>query len=164
MKKDDFVHELWRRGWRTLDGEHEGAPGVYVGKTLDGPSWHVPDAGIAAVPDYDALMCGRDVTNFTRIVGYYSRIDNWNPSKMGELEDRHGGHYGVDYQEVMPLSVSNRGPGPAPGQLMRLEAFRRRIAGTPEGAQLDRDEIEACAFAGLDEGVAKCTGNACRVA
>lgn len=29
----------------------------------------------------------------TRIVGYYSRIQNWNKSKIGELRDRHVGNY-----------------------------------------------------------------------
>jgi ribonucleoside-triphosphate reductase (formate) len=33
--------------------------------------------------------CGTDdVYGMTRIVGYYSRISNWNKSKLGELEDR----------------------------------------------------------------------------
>lgn len=31
----------------------------------------------------------------TRIVGYYSRIVNWNKSKIGELKDRHKGKYSV---------------------------------------------------------------------
>lgn len=31
----------------------------------------------------------------TRIVGYYSRIANWNKSKIGELNDRHVGRYSV---------------------------------------------------------------------
>lgn len=31
----------------------------------------------------------------TRIVGYYSRISNWNKSKIGELNDRHIGKYSV---------------------------------------------------------------------
>ena len=29
----------------------------------------------------------------TRIVGYYSRIENWNKSKLGELADRRRGNY-----------------------------------------------------------------------
>jgi len=29
----------------------------------------------------------------TRIVGYYSRIENWNKSKLGELADRRHGNY-----------------------------------------------------------------------
>ena len=40
--------------------------------------------------------CGsEEVYGVTRIVGYYSRINNWNKSKLGELKDRHRGDYGV---------------------------------------------------------------------
>jgi hypothetical protein len=31
----------------------------------------------------------------TRIVGYYSRVNNWNKSKIGELRDRQNGMYGT---------------------------------------------------------------------
>jgi hypothetical protein len=31
----------------------------------------------------------------TRIVGYYSRVQNWNKSKIGELRDRQEGRYGT---------------------------------------------------------------------
>ena len=38
--------------------------------------------------------CGSaDVYGITRIVGYFSRISNWNKSKLGELRDRHRGDY-----------------------------------------------------------------------
>jgi ribonucleoside-triphosphate reductase (formate) len=36
-----------------------------------------------------------DVYGVTRIVGYFSRITNWNKSKLGELKDRHEGQYSV---------------------------------------------------------------------
>ncbi|MFH1459901.1 MAG: anaerobic ribonucleoside-triphosphate reductase [Candidatus Omnitrophota bacterium] len=40
--------------------------------------------------------CGSvDVYNITRIVGYFSRVNNWNPSKLAELEDRRSGNYKV---------------------------------------------------------------------
>lgn len=32
----------------------------------------------------------------TRIVGYYSRVNNWNKSKIGELRDRQKGQYGTE--------------------------------------------------------------------
>lgn len=35
------------------------------------------------------------VYGVTRIVGYYSRVTNWNRSKIGELRDRQKGSYGV---------------------------------------------------------------------
>jgi len=38
--------------------------------------------------------CGSvEVEHITRIVGYYSRVKNWNPSKRGELQARQRGHY-----------------------------------------------------------------------
>jgi len=33
------------------------------------------------------------MTHITRIVGYYSQLQNWNPSKIAELNDRHKGQY-----------------------------------------------------------------------
>ena len=41
--------------------------------------------------------CGsRNVYGISRIVGYFSRINNWNKSKIGELADRHKGNYTVN--------------------------------------------------------------------
>jgi ribonucleoside-triphosphate reductase len=40
--------------------------------------------------------CGSsNVYGVTRIVGYFSRTDNWNKSKLGELTDRRHGNYAV---------------------------------------------------------------------
>lgn len=40
--------------------------------------------------------CGSlDVYGLTRIVGYFSRVNNWNPSKKAELHDRQRGNYAV---------------------------------------------------------------------
>ncbi len=36
-----------------------------------------------------------DVYSVTRIVGYFSRVNNWNPSKLAELADRQAGNYAV---------------------------------------------------------------------
>lgn len=36
-----------------------------------------------------------DVYGVTRIVGYFSRVNNWNKSKIGELKGRHKGNYSV---------------------------------------------------------------------
>ena len=35
------------------------------------------------------------MTHVTRIVGYYSQLQNWNRSKLAELRDRHKGDYSV---------------------------------------------------------------------
>ena len=36
-----------------------------------------------------------ELHGISRIVGYYSRISNWNKSKIGELRDRASGQYGT---------------------------------------------------------------------
>jgi hypothetical protein len=45
------------------------------------------------------VICGQREPNvlyqMARIVGYYSRVENWNRSKIGELNDRHRGNYKV---------------------------------------------------------------------
>lgn len=45
-----------------------------------------------------ALLTGEYIKldGVTRIVGYYSRVQNWNKSKVGELRDRHKGNYAVN--------------------------------------------------------------------
>ncbi|MFO8006294.1 MAG: anaerobic ribonucleoside-triphosphate reductase, partial [Candidatus Brocadiia bacterium] len=35
------------------------------------------------------------VYGMTRVVGYFSRVPNWNKSKIGELKDRRKGNYSV---------------------------------------------------------------------
>jgi len=45
--------------------------------------------------------CGSaEVYGITRIVGYFSRIPNWNKSKLGELKDRHRGNYSLGGLEI----------------------------------------------------------------
>ena len=46
--------------------------------------------------------------HITRIVGYYSNLENWNRSKIAELADRHKGIYGLDpdrYSQI-PLNTT----------------------------------------------------------
>lgn len=46
----------------------------------------------------DIFTCKRDpqvLYHMTRVVGYYSRVENWNKSKIGELKDRQKGNYVV---------------------------------------------------------------------
>lgn len=45
---------------------------------------------------YDVMSGKREpsvLQHMTRVVGYYSKIANWNPSKIGELKDRQKGTY-----------------------------------------------------------------------
>ena len=47
----------------------------------------------------EEILCGKRnpiiLSHMTRIVGYYSQIENWNKSKLGELSDRRKGNYAV---------------------------------------------------------------------
>ncbi len=46
------------------------------------------------------------LNGITRIVGYYSRVNNWNKSKVGELRDRANGRYGLTNEK--PVFQSER--------------------------------------------------------
>lgn len=37
----------------------------------------------------NACIRGKDVTQITRVTGYFSRVGNWNKGKTGELKDRY---------------------------------------------------------------------------
>jgi ribonucleoside-triphosphate reductase len=48
----------------------------------------------------------------SRIVGYFSRITNWNKSKLGELKDRHRGNYSVaaSFPAAAPSAAASAPP------------------------------------------------------
>ncbi len=57
-----------------------------------------------AVRDYsweelEPVLTGKkeahQLNHVTRVVGYFSRIENWNKSRQGELKDRHNGNYAI---------------------------------------------------------------------
>lgn len=49
------------------------------------------DAGGRFAPNQIVEMCkaGRDVTQVTRVTGYFSKVGSWNKGKAAELRDRH---------------------------------------------------------------------------
>ncbi|HUU31517.1 MAG TPA: anaerobic ribonucleoside-triphosphate reductase [Phycisphaerae bacterium] len=47
------------------------------------------------IQDHCDFCNSKDVYGVTRIVGYFSRVSNWNKSKLGELKDRQRGNYSV---------------------------------------------------------------------
>lgn len=61
--------------------------------------------------EFEAVFSGRRPPNalshMTRIVGYYSRVENWNKSKLSELADRRKGDY------APPDAVAASSPRPA---------------------------------------------------
>ncbi len=53
----------------------------------------------------EAILTGereaRVLRHMSRCVGYYSQIENWNKSKIGELKSRRAGNYSFEgYQDV----------------------------------------------------------------
>ncbi len=84
-----------------IDRESHETPGVLVRHVASGMSTRLPVAAVeeAEWPVLEEILLGkRDpvvLQHMTRVVGYYSRIQNWNKSKLGELKDRHRGSYGV---------------------------------------------------------------------
>ncbi len=91
--------ELEGLGIDTECKEHQ--PGVIVKQTKTGLMTRIPLAAIEAA-DWDVLedvlMGNREpqiLQHMTRVVGYFSRVENWNKSKIGELKDRQKGNYSV---------------------------------------------------------------------
>lgn len=51
--------------------------------------------------------CGSEnVYGVTRVVGYFSRIENWLPSKVSELRDRQKGNYQLTGELGKPLNLN----------------------------------------------------------
>jgi hypothetical protein len=75
--------------------------GVIVKNTQNNLMTRLPVAAIEAA-DWDVIedvLLGKRepqvLQHMTRVVGYFSRVENWNKSKVGELRDRHKGDYSV---------------------------------------------------------------------
>lgn len=75
----------------------EGIEGAYVEVSIDEVAQKVTDSDKAQEilrviqNDRSSIV----LNGITRIVGYYSRVNNWNKSKVGELRDRANGRYGL---------------------------------------------------------------------
>lgn len=52
----------------------------------------------------------------TRIVGYFSHVENWNGGKIGELSDRRAGNYEV--KMISPSSIAVTGESQPSKELM----------------------------------------------
>jgi len=84
-----------------IDGvmEEEGVEGIKIINLTRKEAYFVPVEVIATTPLRDlikALLSGdgeRTCIAYSRIVGYYSRISNWNDSKKSELISRSRGNY-----------------------------------------------------------------------
>jgi len=99
VKIEDFISTCIDQGYAWYKGEHEGKEGFFIGcERLDTTAHFTPEA--VENNDWPTLQSqivqGKDVRQVTRVVGYYSRVENWNKSKLGELKDRHKGDYRIE--------------------------------------------------------------------
>ena len=69
--------------------DHKGQVSSVSGTCVEENLWVDLEAVLTGQREPDALY------HMSRVVGYYSRIENWNDSKQGELKDRHKGDYNV---------------------------------------------------------------------
>ncbi|MBN1257364.1 MAG: hypothetical protein JXA52_06625 [Planctomycetes bacterium] len=60
---------------------------VFPSAAVEKADWEVLEDILTAKREPEVLY------HITRVVGYYSRVENWNKSKIGELADRHLGNY-----------------------------------------------------------------------
>lgn len=90
-------------------GEKPADDRVYVQDKKRGT---ITEVLVSAILQHDwkdllAVMLGfreaKIMRHVTRIVGYYSELRNWNPSKIAELADRHRGSYIIP---EVPMSKS----------------------------------------------------------
>jgi hypothetical protein len=106
-------------------GSHEGKTvnedEVYIVNVKTGGIMGVPIKTIQDTPwgILEGVLTGvrpaRVLRHFTRVVGYYSSVHNWNRSKHAELGGRRAGTYGVEEpEESDPRQLETRHPPPAP--------------------------------------------------
>ena len=76
-------------------------PGVIIRQNKTSLMTRIPLAAIEAA-DWDVIeevLIGKRepqvLQHMTRVVGYFSRVENWNKSKVGELKDRRKGDYSI---------------------------------------------------------------------
>lgn len=107
MTESELIQLCSEEGFTWSKGEYENKPGWF----LHWPNPNNPDDDMvthvqeAALPKLDRatvfkqVISGRSVYHMSRVVGYLSRINNWNKSKIGELKDRRKGNYGIQHVE-----------------------------------------------------------------
>ncbi len=96
MLVSEFLDKCVDEGCEWCKGANEGNPGYYVRNEKWGTCAHFTPQAIMANTFgklFSNVHQGRDVTHMSRIVGYFSRVDNWNRSKQGELKARQSGNY-----------------------------------------------------------------------
>ena len=96
MKGQEFAELLEKVGCRI---DAESGEYVWVTNPKTGRSYKICTEAVADAPaeQLKAVLRGdrepQELRTWSRIVGYFSYTDNWNKSKLGELEGRRKGNY-----------------------------------------------------------------------
>ncbi len=99
-----FSEAIEAHGYLEIDGDIEGKSlSTHCLKVLNHEKNVAYSVSLEAIltQELEALIFALEtgiknrLYGITRIVGYYSRVSNWNKSKLGELRDRHRGDYSV---------------------------------------------------------------------
>ena len=101
VEKDEALH-----GVDVVLGDQAEKDYVVVRDVATGNKTKLPTTTIAQ-SDWaslrDVVLGQRDpepLYHVTRIVGYFSRVENWNKSKLGELMDRRAGDYRLHPEQL----------------------------------------------------------------
>ena len=87
MTKEEFIDKVVDKNWLWSEKDDK----LYI-KLKNGNIIETQDKYSRGLLQH---IGSHDVIQMTRIVGYYSRVSNWNASKLGELKDRQKGRYVV---------------------------------------------------------------------
>jgi len=83
------------------EGESGGMPAALVLHRPSGAKYRVELDAVERHPweTLEAVLTGqreaRVLSHMTRVVGYFSKVENWNRSKVAELRGRQAGDYSV---------------------------------------------------------------------
>lgn len=98
MRLSDFINECVTNGCAWSKGMYNEEPGYFIRPDRFNTDVHfTPQAMLANIfPKlYAHIVQEWDVIHIMRVVGYFSRVQNWNKSKKGELRGRHAGNYSI---------------------------------------------------------------------
>ena len=88
MEREKFINRCVDEGFSWKRETHKGDLGYLIGSEKFDTITHFTDEAIKN-NDWEILkrqiVQGKDITQYTRIVGYYSAVKNWKKSKLGFL-------------------------------------------------------------------------------
>lgn len=103
MLLDDFKKTIEDKGWHWAEGTYDNKSGYFVKaenrqimtvKGMQPACIFISLKGIEELKEIEPVdRALPDLSYITRIVGYYSNVHNWHPSKQEELIQRRIGDY-----------------------------------------------------------------------